>query len=291
MRKKVKVAICYDFDGTLAPGNMQEHSLLPSLGIKPSKFWSDVKKFAREKNMNEILAYMYLTIQKAKTRGHPIRKENFIEHGKSLKLFDGVDSYFDKINEYARDNNILVEHYIISSGLKEIIQGNEISKKFKLIYASEYYYDENGVAIWPANAIDYTAKTQYLFRINKGTFDLGDNSKINKYVPPDERYIPFSNMIYIGDGETDIPAMKMVNYQGGYSIAVYDPNKRSSKNKKSPKAICQELIKHGRASYIAPADYRSNSELVTIIKKIISKISIESDLKKHKSIKQNIMLK
>lgn len=285
MRKKIKIAICYDFDGTLAPGNMQEHSLLPSLDIKPSEFWSEVKQFAREKKMNEILAYMYLTILKAKEKKKSIKREDFTKHGKSIQLFRDVEKYFDEINEYAKSKQCLIMHYVISSGLKEIIEGNEIRRKFNFIYASEYYYDENGVACWPANAIDYTAKTQYLFRINKGTLNIWDNSTINKYVSPDQRPIPFSNIIYIGDGETDIPAMKMVNYQGGYSIAVYDPNKRSSKNKKSPKAICQDLIKHGRASYLAPADYDNNSELVDTIKKIIDKISIESELKKHKSIK------
>lgn len=283
MKNKTKIAICYDFDGTLSPGNMQEHSLLPSLEINdPKKFWTEVKNFAKEKNMNEVLAYMYLTILKSKEKKKPIKRENFAEHGKNIKLFEGVDNYFDTVNDYAKTRNCLVEHYIISSGLKEIIEGNKISKKFKFIYASEYYYDENGVAVWPANAIDYTAKTQYLFRINKGTLNIWDNSKINKFVPQEQRTIPFSNIIYLGDGETDIPAMKMINYQGGYSIAVYDSNKRSSKNKKSPKAICQELIKYGRASYLAPANYGSDSELLLLIKGIIDKISIESDLKKYK---------
>jgi 2-hydroxy-3-keto-5-methylthiopentenyl-1-phosphate phosphatase len=276
--KKNKIAICYDFDGTLAPGNMQEHSLLPALNLTPKDFWKEVKELAKKNNMNEILSYMYLIIEKSKQAKHQIRREAFKNHGKNICLFEGVDEYFDLIKTYASNKNITIEHYIISSGLKEIIEGTKIKRHFKYIYASEFYYDENGVAIWPACAVDYTLKTQFLFRVNKGTFDIWDNSKINKYTPENERYIPFKRMIYIGDGETDIPCMKMVNYQGGYSIAVYDSNKRGTENKKSPKQICQELIDQKRAKLMAPADYTNNSELVRIIKLIIDKIAIETAL-------------
>ncbi|MCA1919773.1 MAG: haloacid dehalogenase-like hydrolase [Flavobacterium piscis] len=189
-----------------------------------------------------------------------------------------MDKYFDLINAYAAEKNITIEHYIISSGLKEIIEGTIIKKHFRYIYASKFHYDVNGVAVWPACDVDYTLKTQFLFRVNKGTFEIWDNSKINKYTPENERYIPFKRMIYIGDGETDIPCMKMVNYQGGYSVAVYDQNKRRTKNSKSPKQICQELIEQKRAKYIAPADYTTNSKLVKTIKLIIDKIAIETEL-------------
>ncbi|BDQ02293.1 HAD family hydrolase [Ignavibacterium sp.] len=276
--KKIRIAICYDFDGTLAPGNMQEHSLLPALNLRPKIFWGEVKDFAKEKKMNEILAYMYLTIDKAKNANHQIKRASFRKHGNQIQLFKGVDKYFDLINKYAESKNIAIEHYIISSGLKEIIEGTRIRNKFKFIFASEFFYDINGVAQWPALAIDYTNKTQYLFRINKGIMNVWDNTKINKYVPEEERYIPFKRMIYIGDGETDIPSMKMVNFQGGYSIAVYDPNKRHTKTKKSPKEICEELLEHGRARYIAPAKYSKNSKLVSLIKLIIDKILIEESL-------------
>lgn len=276
--KKIKIAICYDFDGTLAPGNMQEHSLLPALNLKAKDFWKEVKDFAKKNNMNEILSYMYLTLEKSKQAKHQIKRKAFKDHGKKINLFEGVNKYFDLINNYAANKNVTIEHYIISSGLKEIIEGTKIKKYFKYIYASEFYYDENGVAVWPACAVDYTLKTQFLFRVNKGTFDIWDNSKINKYTPENDRYIPFKRMIYIGDGETDIPCMKMVNYQGGYSIAVYDPKKRGTKNKKSPKQICEELINQRRAKYIAPAIYTENSELVKIIKLIIDKIAIETVL-------------
>lgn len=275
---KTKIAICYDFDGTLAPGNMQEHTLLPALRQRPIQFWKEVKQFAKNNNMNEILSYMYLTLEKAKIHQHKIKRNAFKAHGKGIQLFNGVDKYFDLINAYASEKNITIEHYIISSGLKEIIEGTKIRKHFKYIFASEFYYDVNGVAIWPSVAIDYTAKTQFLFRINKNIMNVWDNIKINKYIPEEERYIPFKRMIYIGDGESDIPCMKMVNYQGGYSIAVYDPNKRGTKNKKSPKQICKELIKQKRARFMAAADYTENSKLVKIIKLIIDKIGVEKEL-------------
>ena len=281
MKGRIKIAICYDFDGTLSPGNMQEHSLLPDLRLNIQKFWKEVKDFAHKKNMNEVLAYMYKIIEKSKEKKYPIKRKTFINHGKKIRLFDGVENYFKMINLYAENKNISIEHYIISSGLREIIEGTSIFRNFKYVFASEFMYDENEIALWPAVAIDYTAKTQYLFRINKGIFNIWDNEKINKYVPQEERYIPFKRMIYIGDGETDVPAMKMTNYQGGYSIAVYDQNKRKTKNRKSARDICIDLIRHKRAMFMAPADYNENSELVKIIKTIIDKISIESNLEKY----------
>lgn len=279
-KKKLKVAICYDFDGTLAPGNMHEHSFLPELNIKKEKFWDEVKKIAKDNNMNEILAYMYLTLEKARGKQHRIKREAFQALGKNISLFDGVNTYFKKINNFATRKNISIEHYIISSGLKEIIEGTSIIKNFKYVFASEFMYDVNGVAIWPSLAIDYTNKTQYLFRVNKGIMNTWDNKKINAYTPEEDRPIPFKNMIYIGDGETDIPAMKMVNHQGGYSIAVYDPNKRHTQKKKSPKEVCLELVDHQRASFIAPADFREKSSLFNLLKTVLDKIAVEEDLNK-----------
>jgi 2-hydroxy-3-keto-5-methylthiopentenyl-1-phosphate phosphatase len=279
-KNKLKIAICYDFDGTLAPGNMHEHSFLPQLNIKKEKFWGEVKKIAKENNMNEILAYMYLTLEKANEKKHQIKREAFLELGRKITLFKGVKVFFRIINSYAKRKNIIIEHYIISSGLKEIIEGTSILRNFKYVFASEFMYDINGVAVWPSLAIDYTNKTQYLFRVNKGIINSWDNKKINEYTPESQRPIPFNRIIYIGDGATDIPAMKMVNHQGGYSIAVYDPTKRHSSKKKSPKDICLELVKHGRASFIAPAIFTNKSLLFSLLKNIISKISVESEVNK-----------
>lgn len=279
-KKFTKIAIAYDFDGTLAPGNMQEHDFLPSLEIKPAEFWKEANKRAKENDMDEILAYMQLMLDKSKSKDMPIRKTDFNNYGKDIKLFEGVESYFDRINTYAKSKNITIEHYIVSSGLREFVSGSKIAKYFKNIFASGFKYDASGVAEWPALAINYTNKTQYLFRINKGINNSYDNTEINKFMPDSERPIPFSRMIYIGDGETDVPAMKMIKYQGGYAIAVYNPKVRAKKSKKSPKQICKDLVNQNRADFIAAANYSKDSELDKTIKLIIDKISIETELKR-----------
>ena len=280
-KKLIRVAIAYDFDGTLAPGNMQEHAFLPSLGIAPKSFWGKTKKKAKENDMDEILAYMQLTLDEARTKNFPIRRSDFMQYGRGIEFFEGVETYFDRINLYAKEKGIAIEHYIISSGLREFVKGTKIAKHFKNIFASGFEYDANGVAVWPALAINYTNKTQYLFRINKGINNSYDNYEINKFMPEKDRYIPFGQMIYIGDGETDVPAMKMIKYQGGKAIAVYNPKIRAKKNRKSPKQICEDLINQNRADYIAPANYSEGSELDKMIKLIIDKIHLEIELKKY----------
>jgi len=280
-KKLIKVAIAYDFDGTLAPGNMQEHAFLPTLGINPKSFWANTKKKAKENDMDEILAYMQITLDEARMKNLPIRKSDFVNYGKGIQFFEGVETYFERINAYAKKKGVTIEHYIISSGLREFIKGTKIAKYFKNIFASGFEYDANGVAVWPALAINYTNKTQYLFRINKGIDNSYDNYEINKFMPEKDRYIPFEQMIYIGDGETDVPAMKMIKYQGGKAIAVYNPKIRAKKSRKSPKQICEDLISQNRANYIAPADYSEGSELDKMIKLIIDKIHAEIELKKY----------
>ncbi|MCE5346071.1 MAG: haloacid dehalogenase-like hydrolase [Bacteroidales bacterium] len=273
-KKNLIVSIAYDFDGTLAPGNMQEHSFLPKLGIDPEEFWAKTKKMAEENDMDEILAYMQLMISESKNKSLPIRKKDFEKFGRGIKFFKGVEGYFDRINSYAKEKGIIVEHYIISSGLREFVHGTKISKQFKNIFASGFKYDINGVAEWPALAINYTNKTQYLFRINKGITTSYDNSLINKYIPEKKKPVSFDRMVYIGDGETDIPAMKMIKYKGGTAIAVYNPYKRKEKTKKSPRKICADLLLQGRADFIAPADYSEGSRLDQIVKSILDKIEI-----------------
>ena len=279
-KKLIKVAIAYDFDGTLAPGNMQEHSFLPSLGIDAGEFWTKAKAIARENDMDEILAYMQLTLDEAKKRDLPIRKKDFENYGKKIAFFEGVLTWFDRINHYAHEKGFSLDHYIISSGLREFISGTSIAKHFTAIFASGFRYDVNGVAHWPALAINYTNKTQYLFRINKGIKNSYDNTTINKFIPENERPVPFSRMIYIGDGETDVPAMKMVKYQGGATIAVYNPKVRAQKGKTSPKQICEKLIEQHRADFIAAADYSESSDLDRTVKLILDKIYINAELGK-----------
>ena len=276
-KKLIKIAIAYDFDGTLAPGNMQQHSFIPKLGIDSQKFWAEAKVIARENDMNEILAYMQLMLKKAGEKGMPITRKAFSDYGKGMPLFPGVEDYFERINAYAKSKGLIIEHYIISSGLRDILKGTSIYKHFEMVFASAYRFDVNDVAEWPALAIDYTNKTQYLFRINKGIKNSWDNESINKFMPESERPIPFKRMIYLGDGETDIPAMKMIAYQGGKAIAVYNPNQRTTAGQKS-KHITQELISQGRANYIAPADYTEYSDLVKVIHLCIDAIAAEVGL-------------
>lgn len=281
-KQKTIVAIAYDFDGTLAPGNMQEHSYIPALGIKKEAFWREVKSYAKEHDMDEILAYMYLMVKKAQEKNLSLKLKQFKDHGKGMAFFNGVKDWFDRINTYGKEHGIVVEHFIISSGLRELVEGTPIKGKFKRIFASGFMFNTDGIAIWPALAVNYTYKTQFLFRINKGIMNSYDNAAINKYTPEDERPVPFRNMIYIGDGETDVPCMKMVRYQGGHAVAVYNPNKRHSPKKKSPKDIATDLIEHQRADFAVPADYTEGSPLDTLIKRIIDKVVADESVKNFK---------
>jgi len=272
VRKKPVVALAYDFDGTLAPGNMQEHSFLPDIGITPTKFWNESERLAVENEADGVLTYMNLMLEKAKMAHKPVKKENFKNHGKSIKLFEGVDKWFERINQYGTDLDLKIEHYIISSGLREMIEGTSIAHNFKKIYASSFKYDENGVAEWPALAINYTTKTQYLFRINKGVLDVSENKLVNEYVPMKERPIPFERIVFIGDGETDVPCFSLVKRQGGHSIAVFKPNTRGAKEK------AEKLLTEGRINFIAPAKYTLNDEIDNMVKAILTKISADFSL-------------
>ena len=264
-KSNVIMAIAYDFDGTLARGNIQENSFIPTtLGIKKEDFWNKVKELSEENNMDEILSYMYLIVKKADGAGAKITREELSKHGKTVKYFNGVEEFFERINDYAAQKGISIEHYIVSSGTKEMIDGTTIANKFKNIYASSFMYDEYGKPTWPALAINYTTKTQYLYRISKGILNAWDNKLINKYIPENERRILFENMIYIGDGETDVPAMKLLKTNGGTSIAVYDENKETAKT----------LLEQNRVNYIAKADYTDGSEIDAIIKSTIDRISL-----------------
>ena len=273
------MAIAYDFDGTLAPGNMQEYNFIPDLNMDKGEFWQEANELAKKHDMDEVLAYMHLMLIKAKEKNIPIREEVFMKYGEKITFFEGVESYFERINAYAASKNMHLEHFIISSGLREFVKGTAIAKHFKTIYASGFEYDEDGVACWPALVVNYTNKTQYLFRINKGIYNSYDNTLINKSMPEDERAVPFSNFIYIGDGETDVPAMKMVNLYGGTTIAVYNPKSVATPHRpKSSKDICLDLIRQNRADYIAPTNYTEGGELDVMLKKIIDKTAMEQDL-------------
>jgi len=276
---KNKIAIAYDFDGTLAPGNMQEYDFIPNLEMDVHEFWKEANEIAKQHDMDEVLAYMFLMLEKAKQKNISIRREDFFHYGSQISFYQGVEQYFERINRYAAQKGFEIEHFIISSGLREFVEGTFIANHFKNIFASGFMYNENNVACWPALGVNYTNKTQFLFRINKGIPNSYDSTLINKIVPEQEKPIPFSNMIYLGDGETDIPAMKMVKMQGGFTIAVYNEDfVPTESRKRAPKEICEEIVRQQRADFMAPANYSENSPLDILIKRCVDKIVAEQEL-------------
>ena len=229
MRKYPVVAIAYDFDGTLSPGNMHEHSFLPSIGMESNEFWRLAERLAKKHKADSVLTYMNLMLEKAKEAEVPVRRQDFKNHGKLIKLFTGVDKWFGHINSYGKKLGLKIEHYIISSGLREMIEGTRIADEFKSIYASSFKYDPNEVAEWPALAINFTTKTQYLFRINKGALDICDEKRINAYVKMEDRPVPFKRIIFIGDGNTDIPCFSLVKNLGVIQLPFINRKRKEQK--------------------------------------------------------------
>ena len=267
------IAVCYDFDHTLTPDDMQAQGYIQSVGYDPRDFWAETNTLAHEQGMDSNLAYLYKMVREAEGN-LVLTRRALMDYGAKVKVFPGVGTWFERIREYGKANNVIVEHYIISSGLKEMIEGTEMAKQgaFERIYASAFCYNSRGVAVWPAQAVNYTNKTQFLFRIEKGTLDVNDPA-VNDYFPPEKIRVPFRNMIYIGDSDTDIPCMKLVNSYGGYSIGVYDPDTRN-------KDKVKKMIRDNRIRYYAPADYTENSELDTLVKKIILRTAANEALEK-----------
>lgn len=270
--KPINAAIAYDFDGTLVPGYMQDHSFFPSLGLENpfEEFWPRVRKIAEQQDMDEILAYMHLMLKEAEYHGVSIRKERFIDHGRGIQFFSGVREWFQRINALALKRNISLKHYIISSGLREMIQGTSIAPYITQIFASGFMYNQDDIAIWPALAVNYTNKTQYLWRINKGINNSWDNKSLNEFMSADMRPIPQKNIIYIGDGETDIPAMKMTKYMGGHAIATYDTQREGAQE------LCDQLLSQDRADFSIAADYTPNQMMEKTICAILDKIQSET---------------
>lgn len=257
--QKQKIAIMYDFDDTLSVDCMENFGLFQYLNVKKEDFFAKADERAAKLNMDKVLAFMFTLVKDAEKENKPLTKEVLKNCGKTIQFFPGVLSWFDRINKFGLDHGFVVEHYIISSGLNEIIEGSAINDKFKKIFACEYVYDENGNAIFPARAINYTNKTQFIFRINKGILDASDDS-INDYMEKDLRPLVYENMIYIGDGFTDVPCMKLIKSKGGLAIAVYkDEKKETSLN----------LYRNGRVSCCCKADYSEGSDLDISIKNFI----------------------
>lgn len=261
---KPVLAICYDFDKTLTPDDMQAQGYIQSLDIDVDAFWKESNGLAKQHDMDNNLAYMYMMATKSYGKQF-LTKELLAAYGAKVKLYDGVRTWFERIRQYGAEKGVCIEHYIISSGLKEMIEGTEMAKEraFTKIYASAFLFDDKGVATWPAQAINYTNKTQFLFRIQKGVLDIND-PRVNDYLKPEEQRVPFRNMIYIGDSDTDIPCMSLVNANGGHSIGVYDPEVQN-------KDKVYKMMRHHRIRYYAPADYSESSHLDTIVRQIIDK--------------------
>jgi len=273
--KKPIVAIMYDFDKTLCTKDMQEYAFIPALGMTASDFWTEVDAMTDEEEMDNILAYMFKMVEKAREKKIRVTRNTFMEMGKDIEYFNGVTSWFDRINKIGQEAGVCVEHYIVSSGIKEIIEGTEIAKHFKKIYACEFLYDYNEIIQWPKFAVNYTAKTQFLFRINKGVLKVDSKSavELNRFTPENDRPVPFRNMIYIGDGLTDVPCMRLVKANGGQSIAVY--------NQEKSKDAAENLMNAGRVNFIAPADYSPGSNIEVVVKAIIKKIQAVEEMRSY----------
>ena len=272
--KKPIVALIYDFDGTLSPGNMQEFGFIQAVGKTPAEFWTSSDDIAIGQDASNVLAYMKLMFDEARANGITLRRSKFKEFGKEIQLFDGVEEWFSLVNEYGAKRGVTVEHYINSSGLKEIIEGSPIASEFKHIFAGSFIYDAKGEAEWPGIAVDYTAKTQFVFKISKGIFSSRDNKMVNSSVAEDKKRIPLSHMIYFGDGDTDVPCMKIVGMFGGYPVAVYD------RNNEKKRATALKLKRQGRVKFITPAVYTKDSRAYKIVCAIIDKIKADCELDK-----------
>lgn len=269
----LKIALIYDFDGTLSPVNMQEYDFIPSIGKQASEFWDESNELAREADADPIQAYLYLMLREADKNDVKLRREDFQSLGRKIRYFAGVEEWFDRINAYAAGRDIEIDHYINSSGIKEMIEGTSIFRHFAKVFACSFIYDIYGIARWPAIAVNYTNKTQFLFKINKGIASVYDNTLINGYMPEAERPMPFRRMIYIGDGTTDIPCMRLVKEKGGHAIAVYNPAAAED-----DRGTVAQLVAEERVNFVAEADYSAGSRIDRLVKAVIDKIAADETL-------------
>ncbi len=268
---KMTIGIMYDFDKTLCTTDMQNYSFIKNLGMEPGEFWKLASLNTKKNSMDKILSYMFVMVQECKKKGIKLTEEYLKSLGKDIVYFKGVQTWFERINQFGESLGVNIEHYIISSGTKEIIDGSSIAKYFKKIYACKFVYDKDTKeAIWPSMAINYTQKTQYIFRISKGALDEVDEEKLNMEIKDEARAIQYRNMIYIGDGLTDIPCMQLLKDKGGKAIALYQTQYI---DKVLP------LVDDGRVNYVCAADYSSNSNLEKIVKLMIENMSMLEKLR------------
>ncbi|MCC6203097.1 MAG: haloacid dehalogenase-like hydrolase [Gammaproteobacteria bacterium] len=261
------LAVVYDFDGTLTPLPMQEYTVLPELGIDAARFWREVQDEVERTGGDRILAYMRLLVEKIEVNRKHLSRDALRRLAAGIQYFPGVEEWFTHVDDYvaARSGgSVQVRHYLVSAGLDEILAGISIRDRFERIYASQYYFDHHERAVFPTVVINDTAKTQYLFRINKGREETSQS--INDYMPESARPIPFEHMLYIGDGLTDVPCMTVTKKYGGFAVAVHEPDNAGAID------VCRELVRAGRIDYFAPADYRAGSELEQRIRTILDLI-------------------
>ena len=269
MPDRTIVALLYDFDKTLCTQDMQNYAFIPRLGLAPGDFWEIANDFGRRERMDGVLAYMYAMLRESEKRGLSLTRKDLERCGRSISFFPGVTDWFERIDRYGELLGVQVEHYVISSGLREIIDGSAIAGAFKEIFASEFYYDAQGRPVWPRLAVNFTAKTQFVYRINKGVLDVSDDRTLNASMPDDSKRVPFTNMIYLGDGLSDVPCMKMMRAYGGQAIAVYQAVNRRG---------VEDLLRQGRVDFIYPADYREGAGLEVTVKDIIRKMAVSQKL-------------
>lgn len=263
----IQVAFIYDFDGTLSPRNMQEYDFLRVVGIDDAQaFWRECDLLKEQQDANGILCSMRMMLEKSREKHVPVTRETFVRYGKSVELYQGVVEWFELTRQLGHQLGLDIHHYINSSGMTEIIEGTPIAYEFDAIYASRYMYDENGVAVWPATAVDFTSKTQVLWMINKGILRISDAARINQPMAQENRPVPFSHMLYFGDGETDVPSMQVVKMFGGHAFAVYNPDDVRKQQ------LAEQLVAENRAHFALPADYRQQSVLYEQVKNVLSQI-------------------
>ncbi len=269
MTDKPIIALLYDFDKTLCTTDMEDYAFIPALGYTSAQFWDKANTFGRDNRMDGLLAYMYTMIAECRAQGKRLDRDFLVQCGHSMELFPGVREWFGRINAFGEEQGVTIEHYVISSGLREIIEGSGISHEFREIYACEFFYNAEGLAAWPKLDVNFTNKTQFVYRINKGVLDVSDDKTLNDSMPDDSKRIPFTNMIYVGDGLSDVPCMKMMRAYGGQAIAVYQAGNRAG---------VEDLLSKGRVDFIFPADYREGTGLDSTVKNIIRKMAISDAL-------------
>jgi phosphoserine phosphatase len=258
-----RIAVIFDFDDTLGPDSTSGY--LKQAGVDDiASFWGEVGEMMKQ-DWDPVPAYLHHMIQASKQGvSSPLTQDALRKWGKELPFFDGVQGLFDHIRSVVREANprVSLEFYLISSGIGDVLRHTEIAHEFHDIWASEFHYDEQGIAVAPKRVVSFTDKTRYIFQIQKGI--IGEASKgkpfdVNKKLNAQQIRVPMNQMIFVGDGYTDIPCFSMVKKEGGVSIAVYD------KNHVEKWGNAYQFVADGRVSNLLSANYQEGSDLVNFL--------------------------